>query len=107
MLIIHQVIQAIQPLQVIGNTDNLQLLDIQQLLIDSRQLGNKPQATLFFAFRTQNNNGATYIPELIQRGVRCFIIEQYNPILPNLLKIIDTQDNPVFILVNDTLSALV
>ena len=105
-MILTKIIQAIEPLQVIGSTDNLQWLDIQHLLIDSRQLGNKPQATLFFAFRTQNNNGATYIPELIQRDVRCFIIEQYNPILPNLLKLIDTQDNPVFILVNDTLSAL-
>ena len=104
-MLIHKVIQAIQPLQVIGNTDNLQLLHIQHLLIDSRQLGNEPLNTLFFAFKT-NNNGATYIPTLIQRGVRCFVIEQYNPILPELLKLVNTEDNPVFILVNDTLTAL-
>ena len=105
-MLIHQVIQAIKPLQVIGNTDNLQLLHIQHLLIDSRQLGNEPLNTLFFAFKTNNNNGATYIPTLIQRGVRCFVIEQYNPILPELLKLVNTEDNPVFILVNDTLTAL-
>ena len=105
-MLIHQVIQAIKPLQVIGNTDNLQLLHIQHLLIDSRQLGNEPLNTLFFAFKTSNNNGATYIPTLIQRGVRCFVIEQYNPILPELLKLVNTEDNPVFILVNDTLTAL-
>ena len=105
-MLIHQVIQAIKPLQVIGNTDNLQLLHIQHLLIDSRQLGNEPLNTLFFAFKTSNNNGATYIPTLIQRGVRCFVIEQYNPILPELLKLANTEDNPVFILVNDTLTAL-
>lgn len=104
-MLIHQVIQAIQPLQVIGNTDDLQLLHIQHLLIDSRQLGNEPLNTLFFAFKT-NNNGATYIPTLIQRGVRCFVIEQNNPILPELLKLANTEDNPVFILVNDTLTAL-
>ena len=104
-MLTHQIIQAIQPLQVIGNTDNLQLLHIQHLLIDSRQLGNEPLNTLFFAFKT-NNNGATYIPTLIQRGVRCFVIEQYNPILPELLKLVNTEDNPVFILVNDTLTAL-
>ena len=105
-MLIHKVIQAIKPLQVIGNTDNLQLLHIQHLLIDSRQLGNEPLNTLFFAFKTSNNNGATYIPTLIQRGVRCFVIEQYNPILPELLKLANTEDNPVFILVNDTLTAL-
>ena len=105
-MLIHKVIQAIQPLQVIGNTDNLQFLHIQHLLIDSRQLGNEPLTTLFFAFKTNNNNGATYIPTLIQRGVRCFVIEQNNPILPELLKLANTEDNPVFILVNDTLTAL-
>ena len=105
-MLIHKVIQAIQPLQVIGNTDNLQLLHIQHLLIDSRQLGNEPLNTLFFAFKTNNNNGATYIPTLIQRGVRCFVIEQNNPILPELLKLANTEDNPVFILVNDTLTSL-
>ena len=104
-MLIHKVIQAIQPLQVIGNTDDLQLLHIQHLLIDSRQLGNEPLNTLFFAFKT-NNNGATYIPTLIQQGVRCFVIEQNNPILPELLKLANTEDNPVFILVNDTLTAL-
>ena len=104
-MLIHKVIQAIQPLQVIGNTDNLQWLHIQHLLIDSRQLGNEPLNTLFFAFKT-NNNGATYIPTLIQRGVRCFVIEQNNPILPELLKLANTEDNPVFILVNNTLTAL-
>ena len=105
-MILTKVIQAIEPLQVIGNTDNLQLLHIQHLLIDSRQLGNEPLNTLFFAFKTNNNNGATYIPTLIQRGVRCFVIEQNNPILPELLKLANTEDNPVFILVNDTLTAL-
>lgn len=105
-MLIHQVIQAIQPLQVIGNTDDLQFLHIQHLLIDSRQLGNEPLNTLFFAFKTNNNNGATYIPTLIQRGVRCFVIEQNNPILPELLKLANTEDNPVFTLVNDTLTAL-
>ena len=105
-MLIHQVIQAIKPLQVIGNTDDLQFLHIQHLLIDSRQLGNEPLNTLFFAFKTSNNNGATYIPNLIQQGVRCFVIEQNNPVLPELLKLANTESNPVFILVNDTLNAL-
>ena len=105
-MILTKVIQAIQPLQVIGSTDSLQSLHIQHLLIDSRQLSNEPLNTLFFAFKTGKNNGATYIPNLIQRGVRCFVIEQNNPILPELLKLANTESNPVFILVNDTLNAL-
>ena len=105
-MLIQKVIQAIEPLQVIGNTDNLQLLHIKHLLTDSRQLGNDPMGTLFFALKTPNNNGGRYIPELIQRGVRCFVIEQNNPTLPELLKFTNTEDSPVFILVNDTLTAL-
>ena len=105
-MLIQKVIQAIQPLQVIGSTDSLQSLHIQHLLIDSRQLSNEPLNTLFFAFKTGKNNGATYIPTLIQRGVRCFVIEQYNPILPELLQLANSEDNPVFILVNNTLTAL-
>ena len=105
-MLIQKVIQAIQPLQVIGSTDSLQSLHIQHLLIDSRQLSNEPLNTLFFAFKTGKNNGATYIPTLIQRGVRCFVIEQYNPILPELLQLANSEDNPVFILVNSTLTAL-
>ena len=105
-MLIQKVIQAIEPLQVIGNTDNLQLLHIKHLLTDSRQLGNYPMGTLFFALKTPNNNGGRYIPELIQRGVRCFVIEQNNPTLPELLKFTNTEDSPIFILVNDTLTAL-
>lgn len=105
-MLIQKVIQAIDPLQVIGNTDNLQLLHIKHLLTDSRQLGNDPMGTLFFALKTPNNNGGRYIPELIQRGVRCFVIEQNNPTLPELLKFTNTEDSPIFILVNDTLTAL-
>ena len=105
-MLIQKVIQAIEPLQVIGNTDNLQLLHIKHLLTDSRQLGNDPIGTLFFALKTPYNNGGRYIPELIQRGVRCFVIEQNNPTLPELLKFTNTEDTPIFILVNDTLTAL-
>ena len=68
-MLIRDIIQAIHPLQVIGNTDNLQNLDIRHLLTDSRQLGAEPEATLFFALKTDKNDGAKYIPQLIERGV--------------------------------------
>ena len=57
-MLIHEIIQAIYPLQVIGNADDLQSLDIHHLLTDSRQLGSEPEATLFFALKTQKNDGA-------------------------------------------------
>lgn len=49
-------------------------LDIRHLLIDSRQLGADPEHTLFFAFKTEKDDGARYIPELAARGVRAFVI---------------------------------
>lgn len=75
-MLIPTVIQAIQPLQVIGNTDLLQSIDIRHLLTDSRQLGTEPEATLFFALKTDKNDGAKYIPQLIERGVRAFVLEE-------------------------------
>ena len=105
-MILTKVIQAIEPLQVIGNTGNLKLAHIHHLLVDSRLLGNEAQTTLFFAIQTKQNNGAKYIPELIQRGVRCFVIEKFNPEFSELSRLLDTPESPVFIVVNDTISAL-
>lgn len=105
-MILTKVIQAIEPLQVIGNTGNLQLAHIHHLLVDSRLLGNEAQATLFFAIQTKQNNGAKYIPELIHRGVRCFVIEKFNPEFSELSRLLNTPESPVFIVVNDTISAL-
>ena len=80
-MLIQEIIQAVCPLQVID--DNLQSIDIRYLLTDSRQLGAEPEATLFFALKTEKNDGARYIPELIERGVRCFVLteEQYHALI--------------------------
>lgn len=48
---------------------------INWLLIDSRSLCF-PEETLFFALRTQKNDGHRYIHELYKRGVRNFVVEQ-------------------------------
>lgn len=45
------------------------------LLTDSRSLGF-PEETLFFALKTERNDGHRYIPELYQRGVRSFVVEE-------------------------------
>ena len=102
-MLIHEIIQAIYPLQVIGNADDLQSLDIRHLLTDSRQLGSEPEATLFFALKTQKNDGACYIPSLMEKGVRCFVVGRYY--LDELDEIVNL-DNLVFLLVEDTLAAL-
>lgn len=62
--------------QVIGSIAEVEgegSLDIRFLLTDSRQLGSEPQATLFFAIKTDKNDGANYIPDLQSRGVRAFV----------------------------------
>ena len=102
-MLIHEIIQAISPLQVIGSTDDLQSLDIRHLLTDSRQLASEPDATLFFALKTQKNDGARYIPSLMEKGVHCFVLneEQYYTILHQT-----TPQYTILLLVEDTLAAL-
>ena len=55
----------------IGHND----ANIGWILTDSRSLCF-PEETLFFAIRTQRNDGHNYIPELYRRGVRNFVVEQ-------------------------------
>ena len=100
-MILNEIIQAIHPLQVIGVSDDLQNLDIRHLLTDSRLLGSEPESTLFFALKTEKNDGAKYIPTLIDKGVRCFVLteEQYTA---NEFKI----HNSKFIIVQSVLHAL-
>ena len=102
-MLIPTVIQAIQPLQVIGNTDLLQSIDIRHLLTDSRQLGTEPEATLFFALKTDKNDGAKYIPQLIERGVRAFVLEESSLVrLGQLAQL----DQLVLLVVDSSLAAL-
>lgn len=48
--------------------------DIDTLLTDSRAL-TYPERSLFFAIKTPTNDGHRYITELIDRGVRNFVVE--------------------------------
>jgi alanine racemase len=102
-VILNEIIQAIHPLQVIGVSDDLQNLDIRHLLTDSRLLGSEPEATLFFALKTEKNDGAKYIPTLIDKGVRCFVLteEQHYTILHDT-----TPHHTILLLVEDALAAL-
>lgn len=69
---------------------------IEELLTDSRLLVN-PAKTIFVALRTANNDGHAYIPELIGKGVRNFIVDHIDPDWKmddevNLIKVGDTLD---------------
>ena len=80
--------------QVLG--DRLQLVgggdwDIRHLLTDSRQLGNEPEATLFFAIKTGKNDGANYIPELQAKGVKAFVTEDAVQALQDLAAYVRSQ----------------
>ena len=102
-MLIQEIIQAIHPLQVIGVFDDLQNLDIRHLLTDSRLLGSEPEATLFFALKTEKNDGASYITSLVEKGVRCFVLteEQHYTILHDT-----TPHHTILLLVEDALAAL-
>lgn len=77
-----------------GNSDAL----INWLLIDSRSLCF-PAETLFFAIRTNRNDGHRYIGELHKRGVHNFVVST----LPtDLTQYPDSN----FLLVHDTLQAM-
>ena len=102
-MILNEIIQAIHPLQVIGVSDDLQNLDIRHLLTDSRLLGSEPEATLFFALKTEKNDGASYITSLVEKGVRCFVLteEQHYTILHDT-----TPHHTILLLVENALAAL-
>ena len=105
-MILSEIIQAIHPLQVIGMSDNLQSLDIRHLLTDSRRLGSEPEATLFFALKTAKNDGATYIPQLTERGVRVFVLEKSSlDQLAHLDQLVQL-NQLVFLVVDSSLAAL-
>jgi len=76
---------------------------IRELLIDSRRLSH-PEGVLFVALKSERNDGHRYIPELVNMGVRCFLVgwEQWAGSSEQWA----VGSNPVFIVVEDTLDAL-
>jgi len=74
---------------------------ISDLLIDSRSLIH-PENCLFVALVSERNDGHHYIPELYEKGVRYFLVSSS----PTDLQYVITGEEPVFILVANTLEAL-
>lgn len=68
---------------------------IEQILTDSRTFF-RGEHTLFFALKGPRNNGHTFIPGLLNRGLNAFIVDQ-----PEVIS-----EKATFILVKDTTAAL-
>ena len=83
----------------IGNAD----AQIGWLLTDSRSLCF-PEETLFFALKTQRNDGHRYIQDLYRRGVRNFVVENYPP--SSLLPPPSSYKDANFLVVPSPLAAL-
>ncbi len=73
--------------------------EIAHLLTDSRSL-TYPAETLFFAIRTNNNDGHRYIAQLYERGVRNFVVDNITYVPPELL------DDANFLVVPNARAAL-
>ncbi len=105
---LKEIIQAVAPLRVEGITAENQ--SIETLLTDSRQLGAQPENTLFFALRTPKNDGAHYIPALIEKGVRAFVLTdaQWQNLTANTPSNAQhpAQAQVAYLIVNDSLTAL-
>lgn len=69
-------------------------LDIRYLLTDSRQLDEKhADQTLFFAIKTDKNDGANYILELKAKGVKAFVVGDALQALQDLAAYVRSQFN--------------
>ncbi len=71
---------------------------ISFLLNDSRRI-SFAGSSVFFALKTAKNDGHLFIEELLQKGVKCFVVS-------SLPKAKSMQNSACFILVDDTLEAL-
>lgn len=71
---------------------------ISSVAIDSRMIFD-PESSLFFALKTERNDGHRYIADLVHSGVRAFIVSSYSE---EFLK----YSNCSFVVVADTLKAL-
>lgn len=88
-------IQNIVPILKASYHSSIDEAIIEHISIDSRSLQNG-KSTLFFALQGSNNDGHTFILELINRGVRTFVVNQ----IPD-----EVQQKANFLLVENTVTA--
>lgn len=98
---LKDVLDAIRPRAIRGAVSDTR--NIEYLLTDSRQLWDKePDKTLFFAIKTAKDNGANYVPALIEKGVKTFVLDYEMAAAP----FADTVEGVLFLYVTDVVRAL-
>ena len=90
---IHEVSKILR-----ASTNELKDAKIKILLTDSRSL-SFPEESLFFALKSNNNDGHKYIPELYQLRVRNFVVSEMHPEFEEM-------KDANFLVVKNTLTAL-
>ncbi len=70
----YSIKEIAQILNVSASRLNDKKAEVSLLLTDSRSLGD-PEQTLFFALKTQNNDGHKFVLPLYAQGVRNFVVE--------------------------------
>lgn len=81
-----------------GRVEGNPSYEIQAISIDSRSL-YLPEETLFFALVGDRHDAHQYIPDLYQKGVRAFVVNQE-------YQVAEEFDDANFVIVEDTLAAL-
>jgi len=71
---------------------------ISSISIDSRTIFD-PEVSLFFALKSERNDGHRYISDLVHLGVRAFVVSDFNDEFKKY-------SNCCFVVVSDTLAAL-
>lgn len=61
----------------IKSSENAEQVAISSVGIDSRTIFD-PASTLFFALKTERNDGHKYIPDLIHAGVQAFVVSDFS-----------------------------
>ena len=103
-MLLREIIEVLQPIRVIGQVG--QETDVRHLLTDSREVQSfLPEKTLFFGLLTSRNDGAKYIPDLYDKGLRAFVLTNGQWMTANSQWIM-AHDDAVFIAVSDVLAAL-
>ena len=103
-MLLREIIEVLQPIRVIGQVG--QEKDVCHLLTDSREVqAYQPEKTLFFGLLTSRNDGAKYIPDLYDKGLRAFVLTNGQWMTANSQWIM-AHDDAVFIAVSDVLAAL-
>ena len=102
-MLLPEIINAIDPVRVIGTVG--QQWEIRRLLTDSRELPTEAQEVLFFGLKTAKRDGAQFIPQLYDRGVRAFVLTNGQWLTANSQWIM-AHDDATFIVVQNVLAAL-